>query len=119
MSYPVIDFITQAFCKAYANEVILSDKGDPFTVRDVQVSVSEDGLEINLYDRHPNTSDDWLKSFGGLPYDVTEHRGRFLSEQYAMPAIVNLAWDKKSTKTWVQIKPRHERGDKPDPLNLP
>ncbi len=120
MSYTVIAFITQAFRTAYQNEVLLSDKGDPFTVRDVQVGVSEDGLEINLCDRTVyGQNEEWLKTYGGLPYDVSERRSRFISEHDAMPAIVNLAWDRKGTKTWVPIKSRYERGDKPDPLNLP
>jgi hypothetical protein len=119
MSYTVNRFIEQAFLNAFANEVIADSKGDLFTVRAVSVG-SDDGLEIILYDRHHNqqTNDAWMKAYGGLSYPVEERRLLNLRDLDAMPTIINLAWD-KAAKTWVPILPRHERDNKPHPLNLP
>ena len=120
MSYPIFDFIRQAFRNQYQNEVLADHRGNLFTVRHIEVGADEDGLTVSFYDRSIHgTNDAWLARYGGLPYDVKERRSLSLGGHETLPTIISLAWDKKDTKTWVAIPPRHERDNKPHPLNLP
>lgn len=118
MTFTVAHLIERAFAAAYQNEMITTENGHPFVVRRVGEAGSDmDGFRVTLYDRGFGTNVEYLR--GDMPYDpVKETRSRTLSDTDALPQIVNLAWDKKA-KVLVPIASRYDRGDKPDPLNLP
>lgn len=117
MTFTVASLIMRAFDAAYRNEMITTENGHPFVMRRVDVSSDMDGLQISLWDRGHGDNPERLRE--DMPYDPTkETRALHLSDTDALPTIVNLAWN-KTTKGWVPIKSRYERGDKPDPLNLP